>query len=139
MMAFQRLMCKRNTQQRTAVPGSKLLPVPSTKMHKSIDHKSIDQIYDYKIIKVGQTCGYYPAEQNVICLFKVCQPQTLFRAIFQNPMEKLHCFFVEGTHAQLTSGFQDASLHHFILYSVQTVKSTETNVTFVILGYINKH
>ena len=24
-------------------------------------------------------------------------------------------------------------------YSVQTVKSTETNVTFVILGYINKH
>ena len=71
-----------------------------------IDHKSIDSIYDSKMIKVGQTCGDYPTKQNVIRLLNVCQPQTLFRAIFQNPMEKLHCIFVEGTGRSLLPGFR---------------------------------
>ena len=50
--------------------------------------------------------GYYPAEQNVIRLLNVSQPQTLFRAIFQNPMEKLHWFFDEGTGSSLLPGFR---------------------------------
>ena len=42
-------------------------------------------------------------------------PQTLFFTVFQNPMKKSHCFFVEGTHAQLTSESANkntSSLHH---------------------------
>ena len=41
--------------------------------------------------------GFNVVEQNVIRLLNVSQPQTLFPDIFQNPMEKLHSFFVEGT------------------------------------------
>ena len=53
------------------------------------------------------------------------------------------CFLVrcEGlrTEGLRTEGLRTEGVVLSYWYSEQTVKSTETNVTFVILGYINKH
>ena len=60
----------------TYLPGSKL-------RMSSLDNKA-------KITSGVTADVFNVVEQNVIRLLNVCQPQTLFPAIFQNPMEKSH-------------------------------------------------